>query len=218
MQVVQERIDSGADINKAITSSPFPTSLPVGYTPIMMAAKNCVPETLNKLVAAGADVSVANAMGNTALIETSNFENVKVLLEAGVNVNTMNKIGQTALKNAISSYIEPYEDSTERIELLLKHGADPNLSLPMLDIFNLTRDAPIEKPLTVFHLLIESGARIPDAFIAKISGYTQALPLIEEAVSLGANINGRYFGDTALSQQQHQISKNFCLKLVQKMI
>jgi ankyrin repeat protein len=71
-----------------------------GSTPLLVAATNGDPALVNRLLKAGADPNVKNALNTTPLLEAafhSNTEIIKLLLEAGADPNTAGADGQTPL-------------------------------------------------------------------------------------------------------------------------
>ena len=104
-------------------------------TPLMEAAWEAVPESLQLLLGAGASVNACDEDGHTALMwalfsYSSNSADaaavlgvVEALLAAGADVNARNLSGNTPLHHlAISSHAKPWAASAAR--LLLASGAD----------------------------------------------------------------------------------------------
>ena len=94
-----------------------------GFTPLILAAYNGSGAAVAALIAAGADVNLADArQGNTALMGVA-FKGhdaiARQLVAAGADVNARNKAGQTALMMA------SLFNRAAQAELLLSAGADP---------------------------------------------------------------------------------------------
>ena len=88
-------------------------------------------DILKLLVKAGADTKITNRYGGVALIpasERGHTETVKYLLEnTDIDVNHINNLGWTALLEAIILG-KGGKEHTEITDMLLKHGADPNIA------------------------------------------------------------------------------------------
>ena len=115
-------IEKGADINEQddMKNNPFLYSGAEGQLDI-----------LKLLAKAGADTKITNRYGGVAVIpasERGHTETVKYLLEnTDINVNHVNNLGWTALLEAIILG-DGGRKHIEITELLLKHGADPNIA------------------------------------------------------------------------------------------
>ena len=85
-------------------------------------------ESVEKLLAAGADVNSGDRYGYTPLHNACsrpdfcNPELIKTLLEAGADANVHNNWSETPLHNAT------YNSHVEAVQVLLKEGASPNVS------------------------------------------------------------------------------------------
>ena len=80
-----------------------------------------MPQAVEALVRAGADVNALDGDGNTPLISASSVEVADRLLQAGARIDITNGLGQTALGAAC--------ESSQRYAiamLLISAGADPN--------------------------------------------------------------------------------------------
>jgi ankyrin repeat protein len=93
---------------------------PDGSTPLQWAVYEHDVAEVERLIQAGADVSLANNYGATPMslaAEVGNTDMLKVLLEAGANVESPNADGQTALLAVART------GNVEAAKLLLDHGA-----------------------------------------------------------------------------------------------
>jgi ankyrin repeat protein len=93
---------------------------------IIVAAKNADAAALRELVKQGANVSVSQADGTTALhwaAYRDDLESVNLLLVAGANVNAVNQLGVTPLWTACEN------GSAAMVQKLLQAGANPNVAL-----------------------------------------------------------------------------------------
>lgn len=87
-------------------------------------------ELFNLLIDVGADVNSAGRSGITPLmsaVEAQNIPIIKKLLSKGAAVNAQDTLGRTALIFAIQGLTG--KPSLEIVELLLKSGANPNLTI-----------------------------------------------------------------------------------------
>lgn len=96
-----------------------------GQTALFTAVWNGCIGCVEKLVKAGADCSIVDRYDNSPLMLAAELAYVQVterLLLAKVEINHQNHRGETALCKAASSSYIPC------LRLLLKHGADPNIT------------------------------------------------------------------------------------------
>jgi ankyrin repeat protein len=117
-----------------------------GMTPLLLAAREGHLESVQALVAAGADVNQVSAGDHTSplLIATINghFDLAKVLLEKGANANLAAENNGTPLYGAINcewapkalypqprAYVNQKTTYLELMKALLDKGADPNVRL-----------------------------------------------------------------------------------------
>ena len=144
-------IENGADINAQddMKNNPFLYSGAEGQL-----------EILKLLTKAGADTKITNRYGGVALIpasERGHTETVKYLLEnTDIDVNHINNLGWTALLEAIILG-NGGKAHIEITDMLLKHGADPNIA----DRNGVTplMHARERKYKEIEELLIKAGAK-----------------------------------------------------------
>ena len=100
-------------------------------SPFLYAGAEGYLDILKLTIQAGADPSITNRYGGTALIPASEHGYVEVvqelLTQTSIDVNHVNRLGWTALLEAIIPN-DGNERQQETIELLIRHGADVNLA------------------------------------------------------------------------------------------
>jgi len=103
----------------------------IDQTAFLYAGAQGMNEALTLLINAGAKSNIYNYYGGTALIpaaEKGYLETVKLLLEnSKIDVNHVNNLGWTALLEAVI-LADGGVNQQKIIELLLIHGADPNIT------------------------------------------------------------------------------------------
>jgi ankyrin repeat protein len=116
-----------------------------GLTPLLFAAREGCLDCARALMDAGADVDLSDPKGVTPLflaIDNLHFDLAKYLIEAGANPNKWDWWGRTPLYSAVDVNTLPHggrpdrptldaTSSLEIVELLLQHGAWPNVQLKL---------------------------------------------------------------------------------------
>jgi hypothetical protein len=122
VQTVEALLKAGADVNirDNLLDNPF-----------LYAGAEGLLEILKLAIAAGADTTITNRYGGTALIPACERGHVAVVKEllthSDVNVNHINNLGWTGLLEAI---ILSNGDAVHQqvVRLLIEHGADANIA------------------------------------------------------------------------------------------
>lgn len=112
---VRESLKRGAEVNE------FTLYRGMRTLPIIEAARLGSVYIARELIDAGADVNISKLNGESAIgiaADSNNLEMAKLLLENGADANQIAHHGLTPLSQA---------ETSEMIELLLKHGANPNI-------------------------------------------------------------------------------------------
>jgi ankyrin repeat protein len=184
--------DHGADVDarstardyqRHITAEGRPKSLDSGgFTPLLYAAReNCIA-CIDSLLANGADIDLADPDGVSPLhlaVMNANWDLSKKLIEAGADVDQWDIFGAAPLFTAVGgrsrndggrASIDPPNETTglEIVQLLLEHGANPNMQLffrpaNVRGATNLRGSTPLIRAATnndmdVVKLLLEHGA------------------------------------------------------------
>ncbi len=156
----EEQLISGRVISRTVIKPETDNN-----TPLIHAALRGKLEIVQKLLAAGADPNMQNAMGHTALTSCNIHTKVmQALLDAGANPNVKTSCGYTALMYALM------RQDFEQTLLLLHHGADPDIANP--------------DGYTARFYAIEAGNK----FIYLLSAYTILSPVPATKAPSAANI------------------------------
>ncbi|NQX58246.1 ankyrin repeat domain-containing protein [Paenibacillus qinlingensis] len=121
IDLVESLLDAGAKVNVSAN----------GMTPLMQVSSKKQLGLVNKMIAMGGDpnlgggalLSALHPFANSGLTDES-VQIVKNLIAHGANVSTSNSDGETPLLAAVSMSMP---QSRQIVQLLLEHGADPNL-------------------------------------------------------------------------------------------
>jgi uncharacterized protein len=113
------------DITQALLDAHFPIDATTrqGYTALILAAYDEQPDTLRRLLAAGANPCLADRNGNTALMGAlykGETDIARMLMNTSCDINQVNNAGETAL--AFAALFGRFEMLPE----LVQKGADPN--------------------------------------------------------------------------------------------
>jgi ankyrin repeat protein len=153
---------------KMLADDPKVASLrgPGGSTPLMYAVLYGNSETVRALLDSGADPSIRNDAGATALMwAADDIDKMRLLLERGADANARSDDGRTPLMIAAGRF-----GSSALVKLLLDHGANPSAKCPGL----ITDKTPLSEAAyagdeAVVGMLIERGADIKSAGFLPLS-------------------------------------------------
>jgi len=164
-----ERIDqtsSGSQIERTITESALPSYIVPGWTILHAAVRNGNTEGVKAALAAGISPTCeTDDMAWTPLWVAAcrgYLEITEILLSAGANANGTTRDGRTAICEAANI------GATEIIELLIKHGADLELSHTEFADTPLINAAGKDH-IAAFKVLLTAGANIR---ASQIGGWT----------------------------------------------
>jgi ankyrin repeat protein len=128
-------------------------------TPLHLAARARRPEVVKLLLDHGADVNAADCMGTTPIEYPSGVsdnyranyrETVELLVARGADVRHVDRNGETALHEAV------FMENAAVVEMLLRQGADPNVSGVRGTPLAWARRKGYE---SIVKLLVKGGAR-----------------------------------------------------------
>jgi len=171
-------------------AAPAPIGVdPAGNTPLHLAALANDADTVDTLLAAGADANATNRAGATPLhYGTGSERMVRALLKAGAQPNVTSGIGLTPLLTAVTR-----DRSADTTRLLLEAGADPKVSTAASEgsVSALTLAVLGGDPLTV-DLLLRAGApaRVTTGLAPlAAAAFTGDAGMAEQFLDHGAPIN-----------------------------
>ena len=132
-----------------------------GSTVLMYAALYGDATTVRLLLASGANPSIRNDAGATALMwAADDAEKTRLLLENGADANARSDDGRTPLMIAADQY-----GASPVVKLLLDHGAKPSVKAAETGVGGVTplAEAARAGDEATMRLLIEHGASVKDA-------------------------------------------------------
>jgi ankyrin repeat protein len=148
--------------------------------------------TTKRIIASGADVNAALTTRGVAPLHiaagTEDIEFAQLLISKGADVNAKIDNGETPLNFATCS--SGHSGSTKMVELLLKHGADPNsnskLQSPLMG-------ACLYSNYEVVEYLVENGADVNLADECKATAllYASDVKTIKYLISKGADVKAK---------------------------
>lgn len=201
MENVQALIAAGADVNTVSISGQTPLTVAIyrgwsliaealldvpginvnhatvhGNTPLILASKYNHVGIVQKLLATGADVTIADANNDTALTQASShgdfygyLEIVQALLAVpGINVNHQNNKGYSSL------LLASQKNSLDIVQLLLVKGADINAT--QLNGYNALYIAAKKNRLNIVEFLLD----VPELDKDKLIGGKTVLQWAQE--------------------------------------
>ncbi len=200
-EVVSMLIDHGADVNarsrpndweRQVTAEPRMKVLPAGgLTPLLYAVREGCTACTEQLIAAGADINMADPDGITPLVMANlnaHWDSAKLLIEAGAHVDKWDIWGRSPLYSAVDYNTLPHGGRADRlsadlttpveiIALLLEKGANPNLQLKLFPPYRaLGPDRGADQLLRTGSTALFRAARGGD------------LPVVDLLISHGANV------------------------------
>ncbi|MBS0188376.1 MAG: ankyrin repeat domain-containing protein [Planctomycetes bacterium] len=135
---------------------PLDTRSRDGRTALIWAAGWGTPDTVQKLLEAGAEKNVRDEANWTALMMAAGRgdpESVNRLVKSGADINAKNKWGQTALMTALRA------GNKEKVDILLSAGANPNdTDLDGMTPMHMAAEG--DAPTDVIVLLVKRGGNI----------------------------------------------------------
>jgi ankyrin repeat protein len=190
-----------------------------GWTPLMYAAREGALGAAQALADAGADLDATDPEGTSALIFAiinGHFDVATALVEKGANVNLADRTGMTPLYAAVdmhtvaSTFGRPdpplavFAGSVKAVEMLLAHGADPNVRLRtriLKRVYN-AGDGKLDEGATP----LMRAARAGDALLMRMLVEHGADPSLTQKngntlIILAAGINARGINADRASEQ-----------------
>ena len=177
-----------------------------GNTPLMLALQKGDTALVEKLIAAGADVNVANEKGATPL----NYALLSIKDPALFNVNQQDKNGNTPLMFVLKTSRDP-----TAVELLLDADADVNIKdnngdSPLMYVARMMRENDFLDSDYFMELLLDFGAKVNERdnkgvtplmnlILSKRVAVMDDVKLVNMFIKSGVDLDAEDFqGDTAL--------------------
>lgn len=182
LQFVRKLAAQGADLNARVTAKP-PVGVTrlnmIGATPFLLAARTADADYMRTLAELGADPTLTNADGSTALMiaaglgtaapgedpgtEAEVLEAVKVALALGGDLNAVDRNGETAMHGATSkhgpSVVRFLADAGAKIEVWNQKNKDGHtpldITLGVIRGMNIVSSPPTE--LAVREVMARAG-------------------------------------------------------------
>jgi len=170
LEVVRLLLKSGADVS--VQSKNHKVDGGGGSQAIHFAAAGPIPAVIEELLNAGADPNAQGNWGRTPLTfaaRAGKLDNVRLLLKRGADVKFKSKkkadMGPLYAVVSADDIAPPLKRAL--VELLLKNGADPNvtgeLNLSALMRITGVRDIPDEIRFQMTEMMLDAGAKIDHA-------------------------------------------------------
>lgn len=185
-----------------------------GNTPLMLALQKGDTVLVEKLIAAGADVNVANEKGatplNYALLSIKDPALLEKVITRKINVNQQDKNGNTPLMFVLKTSREP-----TAVELLLDADADVNIKdnngdSPLMYVARMMRENDFLDSDYFMELLLDFGAKVNERdnkgvtplmnlILSKRVAVMDDVKLVNMFIKSGVDLDAEDFqGDTAL--------------------
>jgi ankyrin repeat protein len=171
--MIRELAAHGAEVNarsavhdweRDVTAEPRRKYMPRGgWTPLLFAAREGSYEAARTLVEAGADLDLQDpdlVPPVVTAILNGHYDVAKLLVERGADVNRADRWGRAALWAVVDMHTPAASgrpdaresesvSSTDLIDLLLAHGADPNAQLALFPPYRSLADRGNDNLLTI---------------------------------------------------------------------
>lgn len=185
-----------------------------GNTPLMLALQKGDTQLVEKLIAAGADVNVANEKGatplNYALLSIRDPALLEKVITRKVNVNLQDKNGNTPLMFVLKTSRDP-----TAVELLLDADADVNIKdkngdTPLMYVTRMMKENDFLDSDYFTELLLDFGAKVNERdakgdtplmnlILSKRVAVLDDVKLVNMFIKAGADLDMEdYQGDTVL--------------------
>jgi ankyrin repeat protein len=200
-------LEHGADPNlvskieeweRQVTAEPRPQMRPLGgFTALIFAAREGCAACAQALIEGGAKLDQVDPNGITPLLSATlnaRWDVAKVLIEAGADVNRWDMWGRAPLYSTVDFNTVPRGGRPDRpsldattpvevAELLLKHGANPNMQLKLFPPYrSLGNDRGGDSMLTIGTTPLIRAAKCGDVPMVKLLLDHGALPELKNSV------------------------------------